>query len=169
MSKGKQFGIADQDLAAKPFHYKACGLDDVYLLNGFERRETDYGPAVSIAEIDDLHQAIGLQLVLQRKTISPKEFRFLRKEMDLTQLELADALGVSDQTVARYEKGQTPIAGPADRLVRFVYILSILPEDLRLRVVDRLKESVSELQNVDEVVPHPMYFQSTESGWNEAA
>lgn len=169
MIKGKHFGIADQDLATVPLHYKACGLDDVYLLNGFERRDTDYGPAVSIADIDDLHQAIGLQLVLQRKTLSPKEFRFLRKEMDLTQLELADSIGVTDQTVARYEKGQTPIAGPADRLVRFIFILSILPEAEQLVFVERLKEAVSELQNVDEVVPHPMYFQSTERGWSEAA
>ena len=38
--KGRQnFSRRDQKVAAKPHHYRACGLDDVYLLNGFRVRE----------------------------------------------------------------------------------------------------------------------------------
>jgi transcriptional regulator with XRE-family HTH domain len=32
------------------------------------------------------------------------EFRFLRKQMGLTQKELGERLGVEDQTIANYEK-----------------------------------------------------------------
>jgi putative transcriptional regulator len=103
-------------------HYTACGLDYVYLANGFRREETAYGPGSAIDDIDGLHAAIAADIVHHRATLAGPEIRFLRKELDLTQSALAHFLGVDVQTVARWEKGQSEIPGPADRLVRLLYL-----------------------------------------------
>ena len=168
MSGKRQFFIEGQELASEPHHYTACGLDDVYLLNGFTMEKTDYGPGISIDNVDGLHRAIALHLVLHRKALSPKEFRFLRKQMNLTQKELATSLGVSDQSVARYEKAETEIAGPSDRLVRFYYALSIIPEDLRAGVLEALNTFIHDVDQ-DEVNVPPAYFSVSESGWTETS
>jgi DNA-binding transcriptional regulator YiaG len=160
------FFIGGQKLAAQPYHYTACGLDGVYLLNGFTLHKTDYGHGVAVKNIDALHQAIGLQLVLHRKALSPRDFRFLRKLLDLTQNELGDVLGVDGQTVARYEKGETAISGPSDRLLRFIVILSLVPEADRAKLLTDILDVLK--QGDDEVTSHPCVFKSTKEGWREA-
>jgi hypothetical protein len=72
----------------KPLHYTACGLDDVYLVNGFTREQIDGEEAVSIEDMDGLWKAIGLSLARDRKALTAKEVRFLRHHMDQTQAEL---------------------------------------------------------------------------------
>jgi putative transcriptional regulator len=106
----------------KPFHYTASGLDDVYLLSGYERYETEYGSGISISDVDGLHMAIARNIVLHKKAINGKEIRFLRKQMKLSQEELGDLMGVSSQSVARWEKGEVDIPGPAELSMRAFYI-----------------------------------------------
>ena len=72
--------------------------------------------------------------------------RFLRNMMDLTQEELARKLGVDVQTTARYEKGQTAISGPADRLLRHIFVLSTLPQSRRLATLDEIQLATEERQ-----------------------
>jgi len=121
----------NQEDAAAPLHYKACGLDDIYLTNGFQRHQTAYGEGYSIDHVDALHQAIALHLVTRRKTLKPKEIRFLRKQLELTQDELGMKLGTTGQTVARYEKGESEIPGPVDKMMRVIYVLHQAPPKLR--------------------------------------
>jgi len=161
-----QFIHADEPLKARPFHYTMCGLDNVYLMNGFNVAETNYGEAISIREADELHKAIGLYLVQHRKVLSPKEVRFLRKQLDLTQAELGGLIGQSSQQVARWEKGQSEISGPADRLIRTIFLFSILSE----QGGDEYMNLLEALDQMDEpTVEKPVVFQSTEEGWLEAA
>ena len=68
--------------AKEPYHYKGCGLDDVYLVSGYDVDETPYGSGVRIRHLDKLHEAIGLYLVSSRKVLSGKELRFLRMKME---------------------------------------------------------------------------------------
>ena len=49
------------------YHYSECGLDNIYLYNGFEFVETPRGRAVNIRDIEGLHRAIGLILVRDKK------------------------------------------------------------------------------------------------------
>src|ERR1700730_284882 len=77
----------------KPLHYTACGLDDVYLVSGYEVEDTAYGKGTSIKNADELHRVIGSYLVANKKLLSGKEIRFLRHQMDFTQSELARLLG----------------------------------------------------------------------------
>jgi hypothetical protein len=66
----------------QPLHYTACGLDNVYLRNGFKRETIDGEEYVSIEDLDGLWKAIGLHLVTTRKALTPKEIKFLRQQME---------------------------------------------------------------------------------------
>jgi len=48
------------------YHYKECGLKNVWLVNGFEIKKTPYGKRVSITNLPGLHKLID-QLVARDK------------------------------------------------------------------------------------------------------
>ena len=106
----------------KPLHYTGCGLDNVYLVSGYEITQTPYGEGLIIRNLDQLHRAIGCDLARQKKTLSGRELRFLRAQRDLTQSELGMLIGLGSQQVARWEKGGSEISGPADLLLRALFI-----------------------------------------------
>lgn len=142
----------------EPLHYKDCGLDDVYLLSGYTREEYGGEEGISIKNLDELHKAIGTYLATQKKALSGKEYRFLRKQMDLTQSELGKFMGLSSQQVARWEKGECEISGPADLLVRVLYIHQVVGK------LDIQKLSA----DLDEFDSHPnekVFFERTAHGW----
>lgn len=170
MNTAIKFCLQNRELNAEPFHYKMSGLDDVYLLNGFKIHNTPYGSGVTVERTDDLHKAIGLYLIKNRKVLGPKDFKFLRKTMKITQDDLAECLGVTSQTVARYEKGQTEIPGPADRLTRFVFALHLIPEKDRTRIIEDILVTMRDLEGVDETGDEPVYFGATPEGeWDKAS
>jgi transcriptional regulator with XRE-family HTH domain len=68
------------------------------------------------------------------------EFRFLRKQLELTQAELASIMKTSDQTIANYEKGKTSELGPADPFMRLTYLLHVVPEETRAEVLKEVAE-----------------------------
>ena len=144
------------------YHYTLCGLDDVYLVNGYERKSTPYGDGVVVQNMDELHRAIGEHLVCSKKTLTGKELRFLRHEMDLTQAHLGDLLRVTDQTIARWEKGEVPIQGPADLLLRALY-LGHISRKFDVRVL------AETLRTVDAATEDKQLFTPTEHGWALAA
>ena len=140
-------------------HYRECGLDNVFLLNGFTVRETRHGRAVGIEDIDGLHRAIGTHLAREKRTLTGAEFRFLRVEMGLSQKLLGLLLGKTAQTVARWEKGQSRIDGTADRVVRVLYAEQT-GENEKIRNVLQELAALDDIAGVDE-----FRFEDTESGW----
>lgn len=103
------------------YHYRESGLDNVWLLNGYERHKTSEGPAVSFKNIDGLHDTIARTLVRNTSRLTAKEFRFLRTELDLSQKALGDIIGASEQAIARWERGITQVPAAEDRLLRALY------------------------------------------------
>ena len=103
------------------YHYRESGLNNVWLLNGYEKHKTFEGPAVSFKNIDGLHQAIARAVVSKPSRLTAKEFRFLRVELDLAQKALGDIIGASEQAVARWERGITRVPSAEDRLLRALY------------------------------------------------
>ena len=165
MTDERRFGLDGEEHSPEPLHYTQCGLDDVYLVNGFSREETDYGPATSIHNVDGLHRVIGLHIVEHKKTISAKEMKFLRRQMDFTQQELGNLMGITDQTIARYEKGESHVTGPVNRLIRIIYAYYLRPPEAQREVLDRLIE----LQKSDDTMPdHAAYFGTRDDAWEEA-
>jgi putative transcriptional regulator len=134
MSERTDFYMEGREFLAEPYHYVESGLDGIFLLNGVSDTMTDYGPMVHIDNINGLHLAIGLHIVEKEEPMSGPEFRFLRKQMGQSQPQLAKDLGVSDQTIANYEKENTRL-GPADALMRACYLLAVLPAETRVEAV----------------------------------
>ncbi len=103
------------------YHYTDSGLANVWLVNGFRTITSAYGRATSIEDVQGLHRSIGRKLALEKPRLTGREFRFLRKELGLSQAALAELFGNSEQAVAKWEKGARPPTW-ADRVLRQVYL-----------------------------------------------
>ena len=141
-----------------PLHYTDCGLDNVYLVSGYEIENTPYGEGLAIKNLDQLHTAIGYNLSSQKKVLSGKELRFLRKQMNRTQSDLGKFLGLSSQQVARWEKGESEISGSADLLVRALFIQYAGAE------LD-LQKLAKSLEETDAPLSEKSFYEKTLQGW----
>lgn len=144
------------------YHYKECGLDNVWLINGVEFVETPEGQGVSIRNIRQLNKAIGFAVADFARTLKPQEFRFLRTEMDLSQARVAEILAVDAQTVGRWERGENPIHGSADALIRLYY------KDY-FNGHPSVKEFIDRMAELDKDVDEEVNLQQTSEGWKRAA
>jgi len=145
----------------KLFSYTSCGLQGIFLKNGFDEIETSSGIATSIHDIEGLHRTIGLSLICSQATLSQREVRFLRKEMDLSQNHLARILGVSESSVRNWESEDAQrnnIPGPADRMLRVLYQNSVQSGEVR-----EILEHISELSQ--DVHMKRMELVETTNGW----
>jgi putative transcriptional regulator len=147
------------------FHYKTSGLENVYLLNGYEVRELEGSRAVAIHNLEGLHRAIASQLIEKPAPLTGKELRFLRVEMDFSQKALGQLLGVTDQAVAKWEKGQTKsIPRGADTLVR------LFARERLLKREGSVFEFVREMSELDRYVDSArIELTETEEGWKSLA
>jgi putative transcriptional regulator len=124
----------------EPVLYHGAGLDGIYLCNGFTREEVDGEWFTHIEDIQGLHNAIALDLVARDSPLAPREIRFVRATMDKTQVEIANAMSVDAQTVARWEKGESVMPGPADKMLRIMFIASIVGADLLLEYIHEIQD-----------------------------
>ena len=145
------------------YHYTECGLDNIYLSNGFQYVDSPRGKAINIQDVEGLHRAIGEMLTSEKKDLDGKEFRFLRHEMNLTQRDLAEIIGVDVQSIARWEKGQTkrPIDGPAQGLLRVMYQEFIGNNS---KIVEPLRR-LAELDEAIHKIESEFSFEDTEERW----
>jgi len=164
--KKENFYLMGEETAKKPFQYRACGLEGIYLLNGYEVEEHDGEEHVSIRDVDGLHNAIGRHLVAHRKALAPREIRFLRNTMGITQADLAEMLGNNSQSVARWEKGECEIPGTAEKLLRAVFLASLMTSDELVALRDLLTSKLQELDSMDEIVAAPAQFELFDR-WSE--
>lgn len=150
----------------EPLLYRGCGLDGVYLLNGYKTEHHDGEEHVSVSDIDGLHMAIGRHLVAHRKGLSPKEIRFLRNTMGLTQAEMAARLGNNSQSVARWEKGECEIPGTAEKLLRALFLATLGRVEDLVALKDLLERRLDDLDSMDETKTAPAQFELFDK-WEE--
>lgn len=142
------------------YHYTESGLQNVWLANGYKIRKCEDGDAVAIADVYGLNTVIGRHIAT-KSHLSGKEFRFLRKELDLSQNRFASWIGMSEDMVSKWERlGRVPKA--ACRFIQAIYLEKI---DGNVK----LTELIERLANLDRVEEGRMVFEDTESGWREAA
>jgi len=153
---------------SQPLHYTARGLDNVYLLSGFKREIIDGEEYVSIEDLDGLWKAIGLHLVTTRKALAPKEIRFLRQHMRMTQAELGARLRVSDQTVARWEKDHCDLDGPADMMLRVLFLGSPVAQPEGNELLREIIKLLDELQERDESKRKADVFELDDKQWQDS-
>lgn len=122
------------------YHYRECGLRNVWLSNGYEEHRTSYGPGIAIHDVEGLHHAIGRGLVAKVGKLTGAELRFLRQEMGLSQAKLATMLGNEAQTVALWEKrgGQPKMA---DRFIRALYSEKLDGNAHIIQMIERMIDS----------------------------
>jgi DNA-binding transcriptional regulator YiaG len=165
MTKQPEHFIRPDEAVTEPLLYKGCGLEGIYLSNGYEVEEIDGQKYTIIKDREELHSVIALNLVEHRKTLSPAELRFIRIAMDETQASLGEALGVSSQTVARWEKGESSFDGPADRMIRIMMMIKMLPHEELVKLEKMLSQLLDEMDESNVV---PLQFRH-DIEWKEAA
>lgn len=147
-------------MSSTTYHYTESGLQNIYLSNGYKTRKTESGIAVAIADIAGLHNAIGRNIAAKGH-MTGAEFRFLRKELDLSQTRFAMWVGVSEESVSLWERrGRVPKM--ACRFMQSIYL-----EKLDGNV--RITEMVEHLANLDREEVERLVFEDTEWGWRESA
>jgi putative transcriptional regulator len=144
----------------KRYHYKESGLDNIYLANGFEWITTPRGKALKIEDVEGLHRAIGKTLINEKKSLTGREFRFLRHELNLTQQLVALMVDVDVQTVGRWERDETEIQGSAERLVKLLYAEKISENPKVHELLERLG-ALDEAMNGET----ELELEATASGW----
>ena len=145
------------------YHYRGCGLSEVWLKNGYTLRTTKYGEAVSIRDVEGLHNTIGLHIIGHSAVLAAEEVRFLRKELDMSQVTLGNILGVSESTIRNWEAGRGPIDPSADRLLRSLYSEHVTGDGH----VRELIERISQLNR--DIHAARLELEECGSGWCEAA
>jgi len=109
------------------YHYTECGLDNVLIKNMPVVKDDDGDEIVMIKGINVLHCLILLALVEKDGAWSPKEFKFVRTELGMTQSQLGELVDKDRQTIARWEKDETEVDRNAEKVIR-------------LQVIDHLSE-----------------------------
>lgn len=101
------------------YRYLGCGLDNIQLRNGYEFVTSASGlEVVAIQDVEGLHRVIAENICDKEGPLSAKEFRFLRKELDMSQRTVAQFVGVEEQTVSLWERDVTAINPASERLLR---------------------------------------------------
>lgn len=91
------------------YHYTECGLDNVWLENGFISKKTAYGKATSIDDADGLHKVLAMELTQKKGKITGKELRFMRTVLGMSQEGFAKFVGATEQSVSLWERtGKVP-------------------------------------------------------------
>lgn len=142
------------------YHYQECGLSHVWLHDGYTIENSPYGETVSITAVNELHKVIGLYLVENKPELNGEEIRFLRKEMNLSQKNLAGLLGVGETSVRGWEADRGPIGSPTDRLLRAFYKEHVQGDGQLRQMIEKLNH-----QERTFVSPNMAFSYSGNSAW----
>lgn len=102
-------------------HCPACGMEEI-----------------AIPRIEQLHRVLATHFINQTRAVAPTEIRFLRKHIGLSTADFAKCIGVSRETVSRWETGNKPMGSQADRLLRLLVATSMPITDYAAK--DTLRE-----------------------------
>ena len=101
--------------------YTESGLSNVVLVGVEVRRCPHCGETmVSIPRMEELHQTLAMALIRHTGRLAPSEIRFLRKWLGWSGVDFAKHMGVTPETVSRWESVENPkpMGGTAERLLR---------------------------------------------------
>ena len=148
-----------------PYHYTECGLDYVYLANGFEFVETPWGEGVHIESAEALHVELGLMVARLERPLSGAEFRFLRERLEMTQEELASFTGYMDgQQVSAWERGKSKAPRSVEVVLRELYLEAYPPDHS-----PGLRHLLAQLTRTVDVEPTPVTLREQDDRWSPEA
>ena len=129
---------------SKYFHYTACGLENVWLANGYKVKATRHGSAVAVNDVEGLHKLLTQTLIEKSSRLSGKEFRFLRTQLGLSQEALAALLDFSENAVSLWERKDT-VPAACDQWLR----MSVLA---KLAGNTKLSDAIARTQAVHKLI-----------------
>jgi putative zinc finger/helix-turn-helix YgiT family protein len=146
--------------ARQRYHYKECGLDNVYLENIELRVCKACGVEMPrIRRVLDLHATIARAVALKPSLLNGAEIRFLRKHLGLKAREWAALLRIDHTTLSRWENGDQQIGPQSETLIRLLYFRLLeekegrwIQEPVTERIAAPIKEQIKEatvLVNMD--------------------
>lgn len=119
------------------YHYTECGLDNVWLANGYTVHNTPYGKGVSVNDTDSLMKELAKWLTQKPGRLTGKELRFLRTLMCLSQASLGTMMGATEQSVSLWERtGKVPKT--SDAVVRMLVLEKLDGGSKVSEVIDRI-------------------------------
>ena len=142
------------------FHYTDCGLSKVYLKGIVVHKCTNAGcneEEITIPNLEELHQLLASKIAAQVNKLSPAEIRFLRTHLGFSGVDFAECIGVSPETISRWEKGTVNMKEASERFLRVLILSKVGP----FRNYEDLKEYASKSSNT--VAKH--YFKLDRSHW----
>lgn len=77
---------------------------------------------IAIPRVGQLHRVLASRLIKQHRMLAPVEIRFLRKHVGMSSADFAQRMGVTRETVSRWETGAGPMGAVADRLLRLLVV-----------------------------------------------
>jgi len=112
----------------REFVHPVLGLPGVVLKNAVEEiycTKCGTVDSVHFPNMAGLGAAIAVARVKQNIKLNGADIRFLRKALGLNQQELADLMGVRNETVSRWETGRQPIEPPSEKLLRALVAIKL--------------------------------------------
>lgn len=138
------------------------GLRNVWLANGYESRKTAYGPTTAIHDVDGLVLSVCAALTRKPGHLTGVEFRYLRQHLRLSQSSLGKLLGVTEQTVALWEK-RSRIPLMADKHLRLLWTERHNGNEPIARAMERLND-------VERLISQKLVMRTTpRKGWTAKA
>lgn len=144
------------------YHYTECGLDNVFLENGYETIDTKYGKATAVIDYKGLHKVIGEHLVYHTQKLNKNEIRFLRVQAMMSQNALAEFLDVSETTVRNWESSRAEMPGASQLLLKALY-LECIKANSELR---ELREAINQ-HNRELHEGRQLAFRHDQDEWRE--
>ena len=140
------------------FHYDICGIDNVWLANGYTTKETRYGEATAFADVGELDELIALTVTQKAGKLTGRELRMLRVALKMPQSALAHAFGATEQSVSLWERnGKVPKY--ADLLVRALVID-------KLRGPSKLSRIIARIDNAEGIGPQRIIAKMSGKKWS---
>lgn len=150
------------------YHYKECGLDNVWLENGYVTKKTAYGKATSVDDAPGLHKVLAMELTQKKGRITGKELRFMRTVIGMSQEGLGKCVGASEQSVSLWERtGKVPQY--ADSLLRLMLSEKLNGNSKVSDIIDRINtvERICNQRIVAREKKHKWISESVDSNEND--
>lgn len=133
----------EQMISGRENHsYKECGLPFVTLQDVEIRRCPRCGEfEVVIPRMEELHRVLASAVATKTSRLMPPEIKFLRKHLGWSGADFAKHIGVSAETVSRWENGREAMGPVADRTLRLMVLYVAPKRDYSLDTLTELKDT----------------------------
>lgn len=142
------------------YHYVESGLSKIYLkgIEVYSCSNSECGEEeLVIPNTEKLHNLIAQELASQKNKLLPEEIRFLRVHLGFSGADFAKAIGVSPETVTRWEKGKVKMKESTEKVLRLLVLTKAGPF--------RNYEDLESFASTQRATPVERSFKPTRQSW----